>query len=62
MISRSTGLKGLSRSFNGCQFDVSDGMKVVFECPACSQKLRLPIKKKTEARCGACQSFFKCQT
>ncbi|MBD1908886.1 hypothetical protein H6F53_25930 [Trichocoleus sp. FACHB-832] len=60
--SRSGDLKGLSRPFEGYQFDVSDEIKVVFECPVCSQKLRLPIYKNILANCSICQSSFKCKT
>lgn len=61
-MSHSAEMKGLSRSFGGYQFDISDGIKVVFECPVCSQKLRLPVNKKIQAHCGVCQSSFECKT
>ena len=61
-LNRTSGLEGLSRSFAEYQFDVSDEVKVVFECPVCSQKLRLPVKKNIQARCRVCQSSFECKT
>jgi hypothetical protein len=60
---RDGNIKGLWHSFDGYQFDVSEGIKVVFECPVCSQKLRLPVNKKNIlAQCSICQSSFKCET
>lgn len=55
--------KNLSHSFDGYKFDISDGIKVVFECPVCSQKLRLPVNKKNiVAHCSVCKSSFQCET
>ncbi|MCP2729818.1 hypothetical protein [Limnofasciculus baicalensis] len=61
-LTRSGELKGLSRSFSGYKFDISDEMKVVFECPVCSQKLRLPTHKNIQAHCSICKSSFECKT
>ena len=36
--------------------------KIVFDCPACSQKLRLPIQKTVTATCSNCKSQLKCKT
>ncbi|MFM9266504.1 hypothetical protein [Tychonema sp. BBK16] len=61
--SRDENIKNLSHSFDGYKFDISDGIKVVFECPVCSQKLRLPVNKKNiVAHCSICQSSFNCET
>lgn len=60
---RNGNIKIVSHSFEGYRFDISDGIKVVFECPVCSQKLRLPVNKKNiVANCSICQSSFKCET
>ena len=60
--SRSGESKGLSRPFDGYQFNISDEIKVVFECPVCSQKLRIPLYKNILAHCSVCQSSFQCET
>ena len=57
-----SGLKGLSRSFGGYQFEFGDSLKVIFDCPVCGQKLRLPTQKKLQARCTTCGSFLDCRT
>ena len=61
LASRSA-LKGLSHPLNGYRFDVNESIKVVFECPVCSQKLRLPVQKKVKARCVVCGSSLDCKT
>lgn len=61
-LSHAGNLKGSTRSFDGYQFDISDEIKVVFECPVCSQKLRLPIKKNIVAHCNICQANLNCKT
>ena len=56
-------IKNLSFSFDGYQFDISKGIKIVFECPVCSQKLRLPVNMKNiVAHCSVCQSSFNCES
>ncbi len=57
-----SGLKGLSRYFAGYQFAVAEEMRVILECPVCSQKLRLPVGMTLEARCGLCQAVLMCKT
>jgi hypothetical protein len=57
-----SGLRGVSRSFEGYQFEASEKMQVIFACPICCQKLRLPTGQRIEARCGTCGSAFKCRT
>lgn len=43
-------------------FERSDHFCVVFYCPICSQKLRIPvIEKELSVRCSLCQIVFKCQ-
>jgi len=61
-VSRNSGLTGLSRSFGGYRFEVSDSMRVIFECPVCSQMLRLPTEKRVVARCNICETSFECRT
>jgi len=55
-------LKGTTRSFDGYQFEISEEIKVIFECPVCSQKLRLPIKKNIVAQCNTCKTSLNCIT
>ena len=57
-----SGLNGLSRSFGGYQFELNDSLKVIFECPVCGQKLRLPTQKKLQVRCASCGAILDCKT
>jgi hypothetical protein len=57
-----SGLTGFSRQFGGYQFEVTDSMRVIFDCPVCSQKLRLPTDKRVVARCSICETSFECST
>jgi hypothetical protein len=61
-VHRKSGLTGLSRRFGGYQFEVMDSMRVIFECPVCSQKLRLPTEKRVVARCSVCETTIDCST
>lgn len=61
-VSRKSGLKGLSKEFSGYAFDISDSVRVVFACPICCQKLRLPTEVKVDAKCANCGSQFACTT
>ena len=54
--------QGLSHLSDGYQFEVLDEVKVIFACPTCGQKLRLPIRKNIQVHCSVCQSSFACQT
>jgi len=60
--SKRSHMAGWLRPFRGYQFDVSDASKVIFECPICSQKLRLPIQKRIWVRCALCHESFQCKT
>jgi hypothetical protein len=61
-VHRNSGLSGVSRQFSGYRFEVSDSMRVIFECPVCSQQLRLPTEKRVVARCGVCETSIECST
>jgi len=61
-VHRKSGLTGLSRLFGGYQFEVADSMRVIFECPVCSQKLRLPTARRVNARCSICETSLECCT
>ncbi|MFG2733342.1 hypothetical protein ACGFX7_00840 [Streptomyces harbinensis] len=37
-------------------------LKVVFGCPVCGQKLRLPVAGRSRARCGLCRTVLECDT
>lgn len=36
--------------------------RVVFRCPVCRERLRLPVRGRTRARCGLCRSVLDCDT
>lgn len=59
---RKSGLTGVSHSFGSYRFEISDSMRVIFECPVCSQQLRLPTEKRVVATCGVCESAIDCKT
>lgn len=61
-VHRSSGLTGRSRLFRGYQFEVADSMRVIFECPVCSQKLRLPTDQQVDVRCSICDTSIGCRT
>ncbi|WP_030808417.1 hypothetical protein [Streptomyces sp. NRRL S-337] len=37
-------------------------LKVSFPCPACHQRLRLPVRGRLQARCGLCKTLLDCDT
>lgn len=61
-VHRNSGLTGVSRQFGGYRFEVSDSMRVIFECPVCNQQLRLPTDKRAVARCSVCGTSIECRT
>ncbi|MEW6747061.1 MAG: hypothetical protein AB1486_30360 [Planctomycetota bacterium] len=61
-VHRNSGLTGFSRQFSGYRFEVSDSMRVILECPVCSQQLRLPTDRRVVARCGVCETSIECNT
>ncbi|MFD9721724.1 hypothetical protein [Streptomyces sp. NPDC059076] len=38
------------------------GPRVSFPCPTCHQRIRLPVRGHTRARCGLCRSILECDT
>jgi hypothetical protein len=61
-VSRSSGVTAFYRQFRGYHFEVSDSISVIFECPVCSQKLRLPTGICVNVRCKICETSFECRT
>jgi hypothetical protein len=62
-VSKKSRLNGSSREFNGYRFDVSETIKVAFDCPVCFQKLRVPIAKgKIAVQCSVCGTALNCRT
>jgi hypothetical protein len=47
-------------AFHGYRFEVSDGVKVIFNCPICTQRLRIPIDKKAVVCCNNCKGSIDC--
>jgi hypothetical protein len=47
-------------AFYGYRFDVPNGIKVVFDCPICTQRLRIPIDKKAVVCCNNCKESIDC--
>lgn len=63
VVSKREKSKESSHEFHGYRFDVSDTIKVVFDCPVCFQKLRVPIKKgNVKVRCSVCETELACKT
>ncbi|WP_432747305.1 hypothetical protein H7827_23920 [Streptomyces sp. JH002] len=46
----------------GYAFEQGDPLKVVFGCPVCGQRLRLPVAGRRRARCGLCRTVLDCDT
>lgn len=38
------------------------GLRVSFPCPTCHQRIRLPVRGHTRARCGLCRTILECDT
>ncbi|MEU9758388.1 hypothetical protein AB0D98_00960 [Streptomyces sp. NPDC047987] len=38
------------------------GLRVSFPCPACHQRLRVPVRGRMRARCGLCRTVLDCDT
>jgi len=56
-------LNGQPSQFEHYRFEVTDTMKVIFECPVCCQQLRLPTYRRAlRARCSVCTSELSCRT
>ncbi|MFF5896502.1 hypothetical protein ACFY8O_11320 [Streptomyces argenteolus] len=39
-----------------------DGLRVSFSCPTCHQRVRVPVRGRTRARCGLCRTVLECDT
>ncbi|AGJ54362.1 hypothetical protein AB0K64_18785 [Streptomyces sp. NPDC053741] len=40
----------------------ADGLRVSFPCPTCHQRVRVPVRGRTRARCGLCRTVLECDT
>ncbi|MEV0008118.1 hypothetical protein [Streptomyces sp. NPDC047973] len=40
----------------------ADGLRVCFACPVCHQRVRVPVRGRTRARCGLCRTVLECDT
>ncbi|MFI9624204.1 hypothetical protein [Streptomyces sp. NPDC052042] len=38
------------------------GVRVSFPCPACHQRIRVPVRGRMRARCGLCRTVLDCDT
>ncbi|MFE7753049.1 hypothetical protein [Streptomyces sp. NPDC057428] len=38
------------------------GLRVSFPCPTCHQRVRIPVRGRTRARCGLCRTVLECDT
>ncbi|WP_069811854.1 hypothetical protein [Streptomyces sp. TP-A0874] len=37
-------------------------LRVIFPCPTCHQRIRLPVRGRLRARCGLCDTLLECDT
>lgn len=51
-----------SHEQHGYHFEQSDGIKVIFPCPVCWQRLRVPTGRRLRAYCPTCQARVECST
>jgi hypothetical protein len=59
----SAGVSGLTMPYaGGYRFEGHGPMKVVFACPTCHQRLRVPVDRTATIRCGTCRSTHPCLT
>ncbi|MGW0860109.1 hypothetical protein [Streptomyces sp. NPDC002690] len=42
--------------------DDGPGARVLFDCPVCHQRLRVPVRGPVRARCGVCGTEWECDT
>lgn len=40
----------------------AEGLRVSFTCPVCHQRVRVPVRGRTRARCGLCRTVLECDT
>ncbi|GGP68831.1 hypothetical protein [Streptomyces abikoensis] len=46
----------------GYAFEGAEPSKVVFDCPTCCQRIRVPVRGHVRARCGLCRTELECDT
>jgi hypothetical protein len=52
----------LSSSPGDYEFEGAEPVKVVFPCPACHHRARVPAGRSALVRCGVCRTGFRCVT
>ena len=65
VVQRIDGRKGSRpkpRDFGAYRLESSEETHVVFECPVCNQRLRLPTGHRLQATCAVCRFAFECRT
>lgn len=55
-------LRALSITYDDIHFDGPTPLRVTFNCPTCFQRIRLPVRGPTTARCAVCTSTLPCDT
>lgn len=43
-------------------FEGGPSLRVSFPCPACHQRIRVPVRGRLQARCGLCKTLLDCDT
>ncbi|WP_129296916.1 hypothetical protein [Streptomyces lydicus] len=43
-------------------FEGPPPLRVSFPCPACHQRIRVPVRGRLQARCGLCKTLLDCDT
>ncbi len=43
-------------------FEGPPPLRVSFSCPACHQRIRVPVRGRLQARCGLCKTLLDCDT
>lgn len=46
----------------GYAFEGPGPKRVLFPCPTCHQRIRVPVRGKVRARCGLCRTVLECDT
>ncbi|GAA5612431.1 hypothetical protein Spla01_03593 [Streptomyces platensis] len=46
----------------GYAFEGPSPLRVSFPCPACHQRIRVPVRGRLQARCGLCKTLLDCDT
>lgn len=58
--------RGVRYSFTSDGSDGAGGeagrLRVAFPCPACQQRIRVPVRGRVRARCGLCRTVLECDT